>query len=311
MGLAFAVLSRAQLVERIPVGVRRKLWMQFELARARFEGLWRALQEIARGMGARGVNPIVCKGVLLARDYYPEAGERYMNDIDLWVDVSEEPSCLAVLEELGYARRSFARDLKEAPFQSRQGMLVDLHTRMELFEGQSGGVRATTRPLPGTTLRVFEPHALLAHLCAHLGGHERDTGPMLCWFFDVAYVLRKHGDTLDLRQLRSRMPSDACYQAFLRIVATLKDSFGFTPPEALAQVAHGVPSYPLQTLLRLRRIALFGTGHARGWATLAVTVLGLRDPKGRVRPRWSELACWSRDRRAWGTARFWRSVAGE
>jgi hypothetical protein len=311
MGLAYAVLARAQLIDVVPPSVRRKLWMQFELARARCEALFRALRELADALAAKGVQPIVCKGVLLAREYYPESGARYMNDLDLWVDASEESACLSVLDELGYTRRANAHSPKEAPFENRKGVVVDLHTRMELFESQAGGVRATTQALPGTNLRVFEPHALLAHLCAHLGGHERDTGPMLCWFFDIAYVLNQHGAVLDLARLRTRMPSDACYRAFLRIVVTAMSSFGFQPSAALASEVRDVAPYPLEALLRLRRTALFGVGRARGWATLAVTVLGLRDPKGRIPPTWQELSCWSRDRRAWGSSRFWRRVAGE
>jgi hypothetical protein len=258
-----------------------------------------AMQQVTlRGVCSKfkplGIQPVACKGIVLQSDYYPDPGMRFMQDLDLWIPGDFRLACESVLVQLGF--RPLPRHLPDGGnYRNSAGVTIDLHWRMRLFEGAAGGFESLTVEAPSGGYRVFEPHALLTHLCVHMIGHYPDTGPMLCWLLDLGFVLRKVGGQIDTERLQAMMPSARHWLTFLRSVGLLAGELGFALPAELARAAERVEPLSFASTLRLRRLALWGLPSLPGWGRLLASVARLRDAQGVPLPTLSDLSRWPFD----------------
>jgi hypothetical protein len=252
------------------------------------------LRGVASKFKALGIQPVACKGVVLQGEYYPDPGTRFMQDLDIWVPGDFRLACESVLLQLGF--RPLPRHLPDGGnYRNTAGVTIDLHWRMRLFEGVPGGFESLTVEAPSGGFRVFEPHAMLTHLCVHMLGHYPDTGPMLCWLLDLGFVLRKVGDQVDVARLQTLMPSARHWLTFLRSIGLLGRELGFELPGPLARAAGRVEPLSFASALRLRRLALWGLPALLGWGRLLATLAHVRDADGLSRPSFSDLSRWPLD----------------
>ena len=293
-GLAHYALARHHLLELFPAEQARLLRAHYDYARAVGTMLQLTLRGVAMQFAAFGVCPVACKGVVLQSHYYPDPGMRFMKDLDLWVPPDSRTACESVLLKLGF--QPVPRPLPDGGnFTNAAGVNLDLHWRMRLFESIPGGFESLTEQAPGEAFRVFEPHALLTHLCAHMLGHYPDTGPMLCWLLDLGFVLRKVGHRIELARLERMMPSATHWLSFLRSVGFLSEELGFEIPSDLKRAADRVEPLRFASALRLRRLALWGLPSATGWGRLLAAATRLRKSGGLPWPSWTNLSLWPVD----------------
>ena len=128
-----------------------------------------------------------------------------------------------------------------------------------------------TRALP-----VLEPNAMLVHLIVHLDGHRHETGPILCWLLDIAFVLQKWGECLKLERIEQLMPTKKNLIFLFRTIRFLEHEFGEKPPECLAEPIKDLKPFTLPDVLRQRRLALWGLPSLRGWLRLTAIQLGFQ-----------------------------------
>jgi hypothetical protein len=294
LGLACHGLARHDLLQLLPERQASMLRAQYEHTRATATILQLTLLGVAAKFRTLGLQPVACKGVVLQGDYYPDPGTRFMQDLDLWIPGDWRLACESVLLQLGF--RPQPRHLPDGGnYMNAAGVTIDLHWRMRLFESVPGGYESLTEAAPSGGFRVFEPHALLTHLCAHMLGHYANTGPMLCWLLDLGFVLRKAGHRIDLARLEGMMPSASHWLTLLRSVGFLRKELGFELPADLEAAAREVEPLSLASALRLRRLALWGLPSFAGWGRLLASAARMRDAGGLAWPSLTDLSLWPVD----------------
>ena len=232
-----------------------------------------AFAQVTHALHARGLPPIACKGIVLAREYYRPKGVRPMQDIDLWVPHAAIAQVREALQSVGFKERPDKETNHALYFENQWGLLLDVHHHMALFERQGlDPFELTVAPQSGWH-RVFRPEALLIHLVYHLLGHTSQVGILLGWVLDISVVLNKHD--IDWAETRRLCPSPRVWKILMRLIA-LADDLGWSPiPAALEPELEGVVKVRFATLVRLRHLAPLGLTRPRGWARL-VKRLGVK-----------------------------------
>lgn len=238
-----------------------------------------SLAGILRAMQERDLHPVLWKGIVLADSFYPDLGTRPMTDIDFSISASELEDATAAFESLGFLKRDHMTTEDAIYVANPMGVHCDVHHRVRLFEGKESlnlTVDVKPKQLQAPTFRILEPNAMLVHLVFHLNGHLDETGPMLSWILDIAFVLRKWGNTLDPARLEKLMPEKRLWVSLLRILRFLETEFGEALPECLAEAAQNFDPFTLEEILRQRRLTVWELPSLRGWLRLGASRLGMK-----------------------------------
>ncbi|MGG6296562.1 nucleotidyltransferase family protein [Leptolyngbya sp. AN02str] len=254
------------------------------------------LDGILAAMQRKDLHPVLWKGVVLADSFYPLPATRSMADLDFSIPADEMPQVDAVFESLGFQRRDNMETEDAVYYGNTMGILCDVHHRVRLFETttvKNLTTSLTPKRLKCPSMTVLEPNAMLVHLVVHMDGHLDETGPILIWILDVAYVLRQWRDQLDLARIQQLMPSQDSVDSLMRLVRFLQVEFGEPIPDVLAESAQHYQPYTLDYVLRSRRLTVWGLPSVRGWMRLLACRLGIASDKGRIYPYWRDLMPWS------------------
>ena len=151
------------------------------------------------GRGAdAGIGFLVLKGPALARQAYAAPEWRSYDDLDLWVESTDLPAAVRVLEQAGYRRtpelspRAFAcarrAGIDVALRHPESGRLIELsHGWRALAPSRAAACEMVsacgTLALAGSSIRVLSPVHSLLFACAHGAHHRWDR---LGWVADVA-----------------------------------------------------------------------------------------------------------------------------
>ncbi|PSB02007.1 nucleotidyltransferase domain-containing protein [Merismopedia glauca] len=296
--LVFYSLKQHDLVAAIPETYRTGMGEAYHQNLVRNTFGIHTLAQILQAMDKKQVKPILWKGMLLADSFYPDLGTRVMGDIDFALEAEELEPATAVFQSIGFQILDEKTTEDAVYFANKTGILCDVHHRVRLFEGRDpASITIYIQPqrLNKTTFRVLEPNAMIAHLVVHLQGHRDETGIMLSWLVDIAFVLRKWGDRIQLERLQELMPQDAL-KALFRIVRLFEQDFREPIPNSLKEAAEKVQPLTLSELLRERRLALWNLSEPKGWVKLAACRLGLHSSKGIPYPYPTDLLLWSKDK---------------
>ena len=202
--------SVRRALEGAPAGVQARLriaWLHHTL---RNEHLAANLVELDRALEAQGVTGIVLKGPWLAYAAYPHPGTRTIDDIDLCIREQDYVRARKAIESLGYAAAEElpssmqgamdrAQLRGQLRFAARGRRQLELHFRMVNvgIPGRDEGwlwERTRSLPLPGGSIRVPGPEAMLLHLALHANQHGFAA---LRLFYDLRFFLDREGGTLD------------------------------------------------------------------------------------------------------------------
>ena len=237
------------------------------------------LDGLLRAMQKRNLHPVLWKGVVLADSFYPDPGMRQMGDIDFAIPADELEETTAVFKSLGFLPQDQMATSDAVYFTNPMGVVCDVHHRVRLFEGkESMNLTTNLKPqrLKTPALPVLEPNAMLVHLIVHLDGHRHETGPLLCWILDIAFVLRKWEALFELERIEQLMPDKEHMISLFRTLRFLEQEFDEKLPKCLAEAANPFEPFTLAEVLRQRRLALWGLPRPRGWLRLAASQLGFR-----------------------------------
>jgi hypothetical protein len=280
---------------KVPDAIGARLQQHFERAQIINNVSLETLRAVAGATAVKGVALTVCKGIVLAPEYYPALGARPMNDVDVWISPHELPVLADVMAKSGFVRNDAKSDAGAHYFENSMGIVFDVHVVMDLFAAQADALVTLTRPSPDEPWRVFEPHAFLTHLVVHMTSHARKIGPMVMWMADLWLVLRKIGDQIDPFRLVALLPSAAEWIALLQTIRMLEQVADQAAPAVLSPFLVQVAPTNLDAVWRQRRLATWKLPKPIGWARLAACRLGLNDRDGRHYPSAGELARWPLD----------------
>jgi Uncharacterised nucleotidyltransferase len=202
MPLAFYGLQTHGLTDAVPQSFLAQLQESYRQTRTQNTVLLLTLDGILRTMAARDLHPIFWKGVVLADSFYPDLGTRIMSDIDLEIEVDRQEELGDALKTLGFQCQISSSSGDAFYYTNPLGIALDVHHRNRLFEGkESYNLTLDLQPkqMKAPTFRVLEPNAMLVHLVVHMDGHRDEMGLMLSWLLDIAFVVRKWGDKIDLQ----------------------------------------------------------------------------------------------------------------
>lgn len=256
------------------------------------------LNGILRAMRERDVHPVLWKGVVLADSFYPDPGTRLMGDIDFAIAPDDMDEATAAFKSLGFLPQENMATEDAVYFANQIGVLCDVHHRVRLFEGkESMNLTVDLEPqrMRVPALKVLEPNAMVVHLIVHMDGHRGETGPVLLWILDLAFVIRKWGTLLDLEQIERLMPAKEHFVSLFRTIRFLEHEFNLRPPDCLAEAARRFEPFTLAEVLRQRRLVLWGLPSPLGWLRLGAYRLALLPTKGLPYPNVSDLLLWPAD----------------
>lgn len=235
------------------------------------------LEGILRKMEQRHLNPILWKGIVLADSFYPHPSTRPMGDIDFAIPSAELEAATEVFESLGLKQLHYATTEDAVYFANSFGVVCDVHHRVRLFDGKAS-LNLTTQLKPqhtnAPTFPLLEPNAMVTHLVFHMNGHYDETGPVLLWLLDLAFVLRKWGQLLEPEKLQQLLPSPEYFLSLCRVVRFLEEAFDESFPRWLSQAAHTVQPLTLAEILKQRHWAIWQLDSPRGWLKLTAHKLG-------------------------------------
>lgn len=221
-------------------------------------------------LSGAGISPLVCKGILLAREYYPVRGLRPMQDVDLWIGEDEMPRAKEVLSDAGFEALPQRATGSARSFKNSWGAVLDVHYRFALFESRGIPLSEVASAHPSDDYRVLQPEALLVHLVAHMLGHANTLGTMLCWVVDVALVLERHGAKMDWQRVRGLSGDEHVFAVVLRLLGMMVELGWCDAPLAVAGRLADVRPISFARMVRLRRLVPRQLATARGWARLAL-----------------------------------------
>ncbi|UBF26550.1 nucleotidyltransferase family protein [Kovacikia minuta CCNUW1] len=285
-------LEQHGLMERLPALYEAKFRQSYQSTQKANFTLLLTLDAILKTLQAHDVSPVVWKGAALADSFYPDPGTRQMGDLDFAIAANEMRAATKAFQSLGFQPQDVMETCDAIYFENAMGVLCDVHHRVRLFEGKEGmGLTSNLSPqhLSVNALPVLEPNAMLVHLVVHMDGHFYETGPILQWIFDVAFVLRKWRDEINLERLQALMPDHPSFVLLLRIVRFLEVDFGEPVPACLADQVKTCQPLQLVKILRQRHLALWQLFDFKGWVKLALCRLGLRFPENLSYPAVADL----------------------
>lgn len=267
------------LSEFVPPEIFAALQQAYQQTRTRNTVLLLSLDGILKTMVQRNLNPVLWKGIVLADSFYPDLGTRPMDDIDFSISTDEMEGVRAAFESLGFVLQDHMSTEDAVYFANRMGVACDVHHRVRLFEGKESmnlTVEVQPQRAKSPKFQILEPNAMLTHLVFHLNGHLDETGPMLSWILDIAFVLRKWGSHIDPARLEKLIPKQEVWVLLFRILRFLEAEFGEPMPSCLAAAAQDFAPFTLAEILRQRRLAVWELPRLRGWVRWGVSRLGMK-----------------------------------
>ena len=255
------------------------------------------LEHILQAMRERDVHPVLWKGVVLADSFYPDPGTRMMQDLDFAIEPDAMEEAIAAFKSLEFLEQEHMATADAIYFANRSGVLCDVHHRVRLFEGKEAmnlTVDLEPKQIRTPAFSVLEPNAMMVHLIVHMDGHRVETGRLLSWILDLAFVMRKWGVFLDLDRIERLMPEENMVSLF-RTIRFLEHEFDEKLPDCLVDAAKRFEPFTLREVLRERRLAPWGLHRPRGWLRLCAYRLGLRPTQGLLYPNLSDLLLWPAD----------------
>ncbi|HIK29957.1 MAG TPA: nucleotidyltransferase family protein [Oscillatoriales cyanobacterium M59_W2019_021] len=291
-------LEKRGFTDPIPPAVLEGLQASYRQTLAQNTIFLLSLAGILRAMEARKLHPVLWKGIVLADSFYPDLGTRPMTDIDFSIPGDELEEAIAAFASLGFVKRDHMTTEDAIYVANAMGVYCDVHHRVRLFEGKESmnlTVDVPPQQLQVPTFRILEPNAMLVHLVFHLNGHLNETGLMLSWILDIAFVLRQWGSSLAPARLQQLMPEKRHWVSLFRILRFLEAEFDEPIPECLAASARNFAPFTLGEILRQRRLTMWELPHWRGWLRLGASRLGIELKRGYPTLQGDDLLGWVTD----------------
>jgi hypothetical protein len=140
-------------------------------------------------LAARGLRPVVLKGVPLAERLYGDAAYRASTDVDLWVRPAEVPAAEQAL--LGLGLRRGGTSAHQIELHGELGM-VELHVHPgapfgDILEGGPLRDRAVETSAGGRSCLRLAPDDELLYLAIHASNHLLQR---LAWLYDLKLLAR-------------------------------------------------------------------------------------------------------------------------
>jgi hypothetical protein len=296
--LFFYALKMHGLVNCLPPFIVNHLFAVYMFSLRRNVSFFQSLATALVPMYEADVHPVLWKGVVLADQMYPHFATRMIGDIDWAIAPHELNRVSYELKQLGFILQENLTTPDAVYFKSSDQVVFDVHHRVRLFEGKEHlaltlDLDPQTKGLP--QLRVLEANAMLTHLTVHLEAHLSETGPMLFWILDFVFLLRQWGHHIEWERLKELMPSPQSWLLLGRLLRFLQTEFAEPLPPVLAQFAQQHQPLVLESILRQRRLALWGLPRPKGWLRLMACRLGMQSPHKYGYPHLSDLLLWATD----------------
>lgn len=255
--------------------------------------LMRTLRELLAALAKAGIQPIILKGSLLATIYYPDTGTRPLGDVDLLVRPEESSVIQQTFTSMGFVMHGNPETEDAIYYRNDQGMSFDIHYRFMLFPPEIRdqiSEEVTITDLGELPVKHWEPNAQLVHLLVHLLGHRQDSGFMLGWLLDLAFVVRHEGARLCPDRIKSLMPDPKQEEMLWKALGFLSDHGDIVIPESLQSSVASVRPLNLLGVLRDRRLARWGLPGIRGWLRMLACRMKLKSPPRASYPSVGDLA---------------------
>ncbi|NEO97793.1 MAG: nucleotidyltransferase family protein [Symploca sp. SIO2E9] len=277
--LVFYSLQAYNLTDAVPHPYLAQMQTAYRQTRQKNTILLLTLDGILQAMAKHNLHPVLWKGVVLADSFYPDPGTRPMGDIDFAIPAEEMEAATTVFHSLGFKLRPEAETSDAVYFANKMGVICDVHHRVRLFEGkESINLITNLKPqhMKVATMPLLEPNAMIVHLIVHMDGHRHETGLMLSWILDLAFVLRKWGALITLEYIEKLMPAKENLVSLFRVIRFLEKEFDEQLPACLTQAAKKFEPLTLAEIFRQRRLALWGLPCPSGWLRLGASQLGFQ-----------------------------------
>lgn len=237
----------------LPPGVIEDLEAQSRYHAFRWEALREAAGGIVDALGARGIRPVLLKGISQAGEHYDPPRLRPMRDLDILVEASDIPGAREAAAEAGFEPdpdrhpdESY-RDHHHAPplFHAATGACLELHHAPIGAGDRLAGLPPTpvflarTRPskLFGEKAQVLEPTLEVFLVSLHVT-HGDSIGRRAQNLIDLARTIEVEGEALDWQELlRLAESPDAARSLSLTLGYLAREGLSTAPQHVLEKLA--------------------------------------------------------------------------
>jgi hypothetical protein len=232
-----------------------KLRAQYRHSALKNQAAMQEMGSLLAELHQAGVSTLVLKGAALATQYYPAAGARPMDDIDVLVPTAEAERAIDRLKALGWTPALLSIHPKHqftarqaTPMRSQYGRVFDLHWHV-LWESchaqaDDGFWEHSVRiEMGGTTTRALGSADQLLHVCVH--GARWTPLPPIRWVADALQVVRQAGGDLDWEYLLRQAQRQRVTLPLRDTLAFLRQHFGAGIPADVIAALAASPAAPI------------------------------------------------------------------
>lgn len=203
--------------------------------------------QVANALNNENIPVIAMKGIYLSEWLYQDPSLRQCSDIDLLVKPADGERALEVLTKIGYqaiqiVESEFIKNNTETshyPPMLKSGVSIEIHTKVHKFSSHyrvdlnTLWNRTETLQLHGVNTSVFCLTDQLITIAIHLEKHFDRGHFSFTGFFDLAWILTKHGSEIDWRDFEDKCEAWNTKSIF-RLLYISHKYFGAPLPELLS-----------------------------------------------------------------------------
>lgn len=211
---------------------------------------------VVRALNGNGVEPLVVKGIAVAKQLYRPAELRLYGDVDLVIDEDEWPRVLTAMEEMtatahgwrreGLPPRLSPKDMLDHwfAFTSPDGLTIEfsldaLQLGLRMRDARSMQLRSLPLPIAAKA-RMLSREDQLVQLAVHLNRHGFGR---LVWFVDIALLARD--PCLDWSLIASIARREGVGTAVRNTLARVFEVLGLRCPDGVERLG----SHPIGSLI--------------------------------------------------------------
>jgi hypothetical protein len=197
------------LTGMIPREIQNKLEALKNQTLARITFLSVAATDITTLLEAKGIRPLLLKGLALEHTVYGNRGMRQMNDADILVSPDQCIDAWNILQDEGYICRPLKSTLykklimclgNHLPELHRNGISVDIHHRLFLKEGslvtQKGFTDAGQIQILGTRCYILPPDVAFLGMIKHIQKHGVKGEFQVRLYIDLYLMLKYYSEEI-------------------------------------------------------------------------------------------------------------------
>ncbi len=243
--LLYQQLVRKRILQLLPEDLQTLLAEIYKLNRLRNDLIYNQINRIAFLFNSAGIEPIFLKGsAALLMELYDDPGLRVMNDVDFLVDKKDLPTCVELMQSMGYYPMEglkLPEDFYHHPplVHNSHSIRFEIHERLHtdsVLDSEAIITESVMIKMPDGIVRVpknthFTIHNILHHQVFDKNSLNEETP--LYQLYDLYMMRERHDRHLDWRSICCFFTNHSLQDPYYYSLDLLRKYFKQRPPEKI------------------------------------------------------------------------------